>query len=83
MLCNNCIFYGSCKNMIHSKECVNNRNIYNMAKAEGIKQGKAEGIDEFANWLVSQGILGSRVIHEGEITDYGKIYAKQFKEQSK
>lgn len=51
MLCNNCVFYGSCKNMIHSKECVNNRNIYNMAKAEGIKQGKAEGIDKCIEML--------------------------------
>lgn len=51
MLCNNCIFCGNCRSMIHSKECVNNRNIYNIAKAEGIKQGKVEGVNEFADWL--------------------------------
>ena len=42
-----------------------------------------KGIDEFANWLVEQGILGSRCISDGEITDYGKVYAKKYKEQLK
>lgn len=42
-----------------------------------------KGIDDFANWLVEQGILGSRCISDGEITDYGKVYAKQYKEQLK
>ena len=47
------------------------------------KQIRAEAIDEFANWLVEQGILGSRCISDGEITDYGKVYAKKYKEQLK
>ena len=42
-----------------------------------------KGVDEFANWLVEQGILGSRCISDGEITDYGKVYAKKYKEQLK
>ena len=42
-----------------------------------------KGIDEFANWLVEQGILGNRCISDGEITDYGKVYAKKYKEQLK
>ena len=47
------------------------------------KQIRADVIDEFANWLVEQGILGSRCISDGEITDYGKVYAKKYKEQLK
>ena len=47
------------------------------------KQIKADAIDDFANWLVEQGILGSRCISDGEITDYGKVYAKKYKEQLK
>ena len=47
------------------------------------KQIRAEAIDDFANWLVEQGILGSRCISDGEITDYGKVYAKRYKEQLK
>ena len=42
-----------------------------------------KGVDEFANWLVEQGILGNRCISDGEITDYGKVYAKKYKEQLK
>ena len=42
-----------------------------------------KGIDDFANWLVEQGILGNRCISDGEITDYGKVYAKKYKEQLK
>ena len=42
-----------------------------------------KGIDDFANWLVEQGILGNRCISEGEITDYGKVYAKKYKEELK
>ena len=41
------------------------------------------GIDDFANYLVEQGILGNRCISDGEITDYGKVYAKKYKEQLK
>ena len=42
-----------------------------------------KGIDEFANWLVEQGILGNRCISDGKITDYGRVYAKKYKEQLK
>ena len=47
------------------------------------KQIRSDAIDDFANWLVEQGILGSRCISDGEITDYGKVYAKKYKEQIK
>ena len=47
------------------------------------QQGRADAIDDFANWLVEQGILGNRCILDGEITDYGKVYAKKYKEQLK
>ena len=47
------------------------------------KQIRADAIDEFANWLVEQGILGNRCILDGEITDYGKAYAKKYKKQLK
>ena len=47
------------------------------------QKGRADAIDDFANWLVEQGILGNRCISEGEITDYGKVYAKKYKEQLK
>ena len=46
-------------------------------------QIRADAIDDFANWLVEQGILGNRCISDGEITDYGKVYAKRYKEQLK
>ena len=47
------------------------------------KEMYCKGIDDFAKWLVEQGILGSRCISDGEITDYGKVYAKKYKEQLK
>ena len=47
------------------------------------KQIRADAIDDFANWLVEQGILGNRCISDGGITDYGKVYAKKYKEQLK
>lgn len=50
---------------------------------KGYEQGGEDAIDEFANWLVEQGILGNRCIADGEITDYGKVYAKKYKEQLK
>ena len=50
---------------------------------EVVKQIRADAIDEFANWLVKQGILGNRCISDGEITDYGKVYAKKYKKQLK
>lgn len=31
----------------------------------GYQQGRTEAIDDFANWLVEQGILGSRCISDG------------------
>ena len=47
------------------------------------KEMYCKGIDDFAKWLVEQGILGNRCISDGEITDYGKVYAKKYKEQLK
>ena len=47
------------------------------------KEMYCKGIDDFANYLVEQGILGSRCISDGEITDYGKVYSKKYKEQLK
>lgn len=47
------------------------------------KKIRADAIDDFANWLVEQGIFGNRCISDGEITDYGKVYAKKYKEQLK
>ena len=47
------------------------------------KQIRADAIDDFAKWLVEQGILGNRCISDGEITDYGKVYTKKYKEQLK
>ena len=47
------------------------------------KQIRTDAIDGFAKWLVEQGILGSRCISDGEITDYGKVYTKKYKEQLK
>ena len=48
-----------------------------------IEKAYNKAIDEFANWLVEQGILGNRCILDGEITDYGKAYAKKYKKQLK
>ena len=42
-----------------------------------------KGVNDFANWLVEQDILGNRCISDGEITDYGRVYAKKYKEQLK
>ena len=50
---------------------------------EMVKKIRADAIDDFAKWLVEQGILGNRCISDGEITDYGKVYAKKYKEQLK
>ena len=49
----------------------------------GYRKGYSKAIDDFANWLVEQGILGNRCIPDGEITDYGRVYAKKYKEQLK
>ena len=58
-------------------------NVPHIDLEEHDKQIRTEAIDDFANWLVEQGILGNRCISEGEITDYGKVYAKKYKEQIK
>ena len=50
---------------------------------EELYEERTDAIDDFANWLVEQGILGNRCISDGEITDYGKVYAKKYKEQLK
>ena len=50
---------------------------------EVVKQIREDAIDDFAKWLVEHGILASRCISDGEITDYGKVYAKKYKEQLK
>ena len=50
---------------------------------DSYQQGRADAIDDFANWLVKQGVLGNRCISDGEITDYGRVYAKKYKEQFK
>ena len=47
------------------------------------KQIRADAIDDFANCLVEQGILGNRCISDVEIIDDGKVYAKKYKEQLK
>ena len=59
-----------------SKECIE-------SLLDLYQQGRADAIDDFANWLVEQGILGNRCISDGEITDYGRVYAKKYKEQLK
>ena len=51
-----------------------------MYKEENKIYNKA--LDDFAKWLVDKGILGSRVIYEGEIIDYGTLYVKLFKKET-
>ena len=63
--------------------CVDFNLFFNKWLDEYDKQIRADAIDDFANWLVEQGILGNRCISDGEITDYGKVYAKKYKEQLK
>ena len=63
--------------------CVDFNLFFNEWLDEYDKQIRADAIDGFANWLVEQGILGNRCISDGEITDYGKVYAKKYKEQLK
>ena len=55
--------------------------LFTLDRIRSYERNKA--IDDFANWLVEQGILGNRCISDGEITDYGKVYAKKYKEQLK
>ena len=64
----------------------NNPNLTEMIREihDGVaREMYCKGIDYFANWLVEQDILGNRCISDGEITDYGKVYAKKYKEQLK
>ena len=56
---------------------------YEMEQKQIFNQIRADAIDDLANWLVEQGILGNRCISDGEIIDYGKVYAKKYKEQLK
>ena len=72
-----------CCNSDTNFDCVDCTRVMNEWLDGYDKQIRAEAIDDFANWLVEQGILGSRCISEGEITDYGKVYAKKYKEQLK
>lgn len=46
-----------------------NSDYWNDYLAKVIKDAKADAIDEFANWLVEQGILGNRCIADGEILE--------------
>ena len=77
-------FIKGIENNIAKANC-NRLNIeeYEKKQKQIYKQIRADAIDDFANWLVEQGILGNRCISDGEITDYGKVYAKKYKEQLK
>ena len=70
------VLYDECNVCHATKECIE-------MLLDLYQQGRADAIDDFANWLVEQGILGNRCISDGEITDYGKVYAKKYKEQLK
>ena len=76
------IIYDCC-NSDTNFDCKECKRVMNDWLDEYDKQIRADAIDDFANWLVEQGILGNRCISDGEITDYGKIYAKKYKEQLK
>ena len=70
-----------CCNSDTNFDCKECKRVMNDWLDEYDKQIRADAIDDFANWLVEQGILGNRCISDGEITDYGKVYAKKYKEQ--
>ena len=72
-----------CCNGTRDYQCYDCVQLMNKWLDEYDKQIRAKAIDDFANWLVEQGILGNRCISDGEITDYGKVYAKKYKEQLK
>ena len=72
-----------CCNSDTNFDCKECKRVMNDWLDEYDKQIRADAIDDFANWLVEQGILGNRCISDGEITDYGKVYAKKYKEQLK
>ena len=71
-----------CEKKFGTDEC-NCKTLCTKDLEEYKQQIRADAIDEFANWLVEQGILGNRCISDGEITDYGRVYAKKYKEQLK
>ena len=81
-ICPGCMTIGCC-NGDKSCNCSDCNRVLNKWLDEYDKQIRADAIDNFANWLVEQGILGNRCISDGEITDYGKVYAKKYKEQLK
>ena len=72
-----------CRNGTRDYQCYDCAQLMNKWFDEYDKQIRVKAIDDFANWLVEQGILGNRCISDGEITDYGKVYAKKYKEQLK
>ena len=72
-----------CCNSDTNFDCKECKRVMNDWLDEYDKQIRADAIDDFANWLVEQGILGNRCISDGEITDYGKVYAKKYKKQLK
>ena len=81
-ICPGCMTIGCC-NGDKSCNCSDCNRVLNKWLDEYDKQIRADAIDDFANYLVEQGILGNRCISDGEITDYGKVYAKKYKEQLK
>ena len=53
----------------------NNPNLTEMIREihDGVaREMYCKGVDDFANWLVEQGILGNRCILDGEITVKGR-----------
>ena len=81
-ICPGCMTIGCC-NGDKSCNCSDCNRVLNKWLDEYDKQIRADAIDDFANWIVEQGILGNRCISDGEITDYGRVYAKKYKEQLK
>lgn len=47
------------------------------------KEIRADERRKFAEWLVNKGVLGNRVIANGEITDYGKLYVSEYEKAQK
>lgn len=63
--------------------CSVNMGAFEFDLSEHDAKVRTEAIDKFADWLVEHGTLGNRCISDGEITDYGKVYSKIYKEQLK
>lgn len=79
-----CVFNDWCMVYILDEKNLSNINLSVTIRDDNVAHEMyCKGVDDFANWLVEQGILGNRCISEGEITDYGKVYAKKYKEQLK